>query len=96
MKKEIKAETLKFELPVLHARIRIFESLLHLSYKLPVKKWRLQAKSEKDIVKQRKLQIQEDFRMKMSLIVNVPKPGFDNTNDENTSRRFFCRARCRS
>lgn len=89
MKKEVNTETIKFGLSILHARIRIFESLLHLSYKLPVKKWQLRSDNEKDIVKQRKLQIQGDFRNKMGLIVDVPKPGFGNTNDGNTSRRFF-------
>ncbi|KAL4720247.1 hypothetical protein ACJJTC_019235 [Scirpophaga incertulas] len=35
----VKEEALKFGLSVLHARIRFFESLLHLAYKLPIKKW---------------------------------------------------------
>jgi len=89
IKKDIKPETLKFGLSILHARIRIFESLLHLSYKLPLKKWQVRSENEKAIVKQRKLEIQEDFKNKIGLIVDVPKPGFGNTNDGNTSRRFF-------
>jgi hypothetical protein len=40
-------------------------------------------------VKKRKLEIQEEFRTKMGLLVDVPNPGCGNTNDGNTSRRFF-------
>lgn len=87
--KEIDPETLKFGLSVVHARIRLFETLLHLSYKLPVKKWQLRSESEKAIAKERKLNIQKAFRERMGLIVDVPKPGFGNTNDGNSSRRFF-------
>lgn len=49
----------------------------------------MQSESEKEFVKKRKLQIQDDFRKKLGLIVDVPKPGFGSTNDGNTSRRFF-------
>lgn len=33
---EVNVEALKFGLSILHARIRFFESLLHLAYKLPL------------------------------------------------------------
>ena len=39
-------------------------------------------------MKQRKLEIQE-LRTKMRLLVDVPKPGYGNTNGGVTSRRFF-------
>lgn len=39
--------------------------------------------------KKKKLDIQEQFRMKMDLIIDVPKPNFGNTSETNTSRRFF-------
>ncbi|XP_065677602.1 uncharacterized protein LOC136092898 [Hydra vulgaris] len=87
--KDVKPDTLKFGLSILHARIRIFEKLLHLSYKLPIKKWQARSENEKLIVKQKKLEIQSNFRKKIGLIVDVPKPGFGNSNDDNTSRRFF-------
>lgn len=80
--------SLEFGLSILHAWIRIFESLLHVAYKLPVKKWRLNAdeKKQKDA---EKAKIQEKFKKEMGLLVDVPKAGFGNTNDGNTSRRFF-------
>lgn len=88
-KSKVKPEALEFGLSILHARIRIFESLLHVAYRLPIKKWRLNTEAENIIVNQRKADIQQNFRTQLGLIVDVPKPGYGNTNDGNTSRRFF-------
>lgn len=52
---EVDPESLKFGLSILHARIRFFESLLHLSYKLGVKKWQIRSTEDKRIVKERNL-----------------------------------------
>lgn len=79
----IDTNTLKFGLSILHARIRFLETCLHLAYKLPVKKWRLN-KEEKELAAERKKEIQEAFRERMGLLVDVPKAGFGNTNDSNT------------
>lgn len=73
----------------MHARIRLFENLLHLSYKLPLKKWQVRNKEERDTVAQKKKNIQKEFRSKLGIIVDKPKHGFGNTNDGNTSCRFF-------
>ncbi|XP_075979633.1 uncharacterized protein LOC142978911 [Anticarsia gemmatalis] len=88
-RREVRAESLQFGLSILHARIRFFENLLHLSYKLPIKKWQLRQQADKDIVQQKKKEIQNKFRNEMGLIVDVPKANFGNSNDGNTSRRFF-------
>lgn len=82
-------DALKFGLSVLHARIRFFESLLHLSYKLPIKKWQARTLEDKKIVAETKQKIQNAFKEEMGLLVDIPKAGFGNTNDGNTSRRFF-------
>lgn len=87
--KEADPSTFQFGLLILHARIKFFESLLHLSYKLEVKKWQFRNEEDKNAVKRRKATIQEDFKNILSLIVDIPKAGFGNTNDGNTSRRFF-------
>ena len=89
IKIDIKTENLAFGLSVLHGWIRMFECLLHLSYKLPLKKWQCRGNEEKLIVSQNKARIQQDFRDRCGLIVDKPKPGFGNTNDGNTARRFF-------
>lgn len=80
---------LDFGLSVLHGWVRFFESLLHLSYKLPIRKWQVREKNEKEIVSSRKSLIQKKFRNEIGLIVDRPKPGFGSSNDGNTARRFF-------
>lgn len=35
------------------------------------------------------MKIQKEFKSKLGLFVDIPKPGFRNTNDGNTSRKFF-------
>lgn len=85
----VNEESLQFGLSILHARIRLFEGLLHLAYKSPVKKWQVREERDKLTVKERKVDIQKQMKDKMGLIVDIPKPGFGNTNDGNTSRRFF-------
>ena len=87
--KEENPESLKFGLSILHARIRLFESLLHLSYKLPISKWQARSDADKEIVSERKKVIQQSLKEEMGLLVDIPKAGFGNTNDGNTSRRFF-------
>lgn len=86
---EIDESSLTFGLSTLHARIRFFEGILHMSYKLPLNKWQARTEVEKDVVKTRKAKMQQEFKCRMGLIVDVPKPGFGNSNDGNTSRRFF-------
>lgn len=78
-----------FGLSTLHAWIRCFECLLHISYKLDIKKWEARSKEEKTSVKLRSEEIKRKFKIDMGLIVDKPKPGFGFTNDGNTARRFF-------
>lgn len=84
----IKSEYVSFGISVLHAWIRSFESLLHLSYKLPVRNWRV-SKTNKELIDETKKDIQTRFKNKLSLIVDKPKPGFGNSNDGNVARKFF-------
>lgn len=88
LEKNVDVEAVSFGLSVLHAKIRLFETVLHIAYKLPVKKWQLRTDSEKTVVKEKKKEIQEKIRRDTGQ-VDVPKPGFGNTNDGNTSRRFL-------
>ncbi|CAH0400138.1 unnamed protein product [Chilo suppressalis] len=83
-------ENMRFGLSLLHARIRFLESILHVAYKLPVMKWRARLTAEeKKLVETRKKEIQTKFREQLGLLVDIPKANFGNTNDGNTSRRFF-------
>lgn len=88
LQKPVKTEFISFGLSVLHCWIRLFESLLHLSYKLPVQEWRVN-KENKEIVEQNKKRIQMEFKKQLYLVIDRPKPGFGNSNDGNTARTFF-------
>lgn len=73
----------------LHAWIRIFEFLLHLSYKNDplVRKWRINKKSrEGQIVEDRKKHIKAEVRQRIGLLVDVVKPNSGTTNDGNSAR----------
>lgn len=89
LQKEIDESNLKFGLSTLHAWIRFFECLLHLSYKLDVKKWQVRAAEDKEKVSRNKKRIQEAFKEHLGLIVDKPKQGYGSSNDGNTARRFF-------
>lgn len=81
-------ESCKFGISPLHAKIRIFECLLKISYRLELKKWQVR-KDDKERVEKRKREIQRKFRDEMGLLVDVVKQGYGTTNDGNTARRFF-------
>ena len=82
-------ENLRFGLSTLHAWIRFFECVLHLSYKISIKKWQARNAEKKKTVSERKRELQREFRLQLGLIVDKPKPGFGSSNDGNTARRFF-------
>ena len=86
--REVNTDNLEFGLSVLHGWIRMFEFLLHLAYKLPIQKWQARG-ADRQIVADNKARIQKQFRDRCGLIIDTPKPGFGNTNDGNTARRFF-------
>lgn len=87
-RRSINNDYVSFGISVLHAWIRLFESLLHLSYKLPTLSWRLSSEN-KNLVERTKKDIQEQFKIQLGLIVDKPKPGFGNSNDGNVARKFF-------
>lgn len=89
-------ESLKFGLSILHARIRFFELLLHLAYKAPLQKWQARTAEEKNVLKDTKQKIQKSFKEEMGLLIDIPKVGYGNSNDGNTSRRFFDYPECSS
>ena len=88
-KKVCDTSTYKFGIPVLHAYIRCYEYLLHISYKLELKQWQAKGEEAKQKVKERKSRITSLFYRKMGLVVDQPKQGGGNSNDGNTARKFF-------
>ncbi|XP_029164495.1 uncharacterized protein LOC114935764 [Nylanderia fulva] len=89
LQRKVETSNLRFGISTLHAWIRLFECCLHLSYKLTIKKWRVNSDEEREIVETRKSIIQRGFQTQLGLIVDRPKPGCGSTNDGNMARRFF-------
>lgn len=73
----------------LHARIRCMEFLLHVSYNLTFKKWSVRDPVLKKQREENKKRIQQEFREKLGLLIDIVKQGSGTTNDGNTARRFF-------
>lgn len=79
---------LEYGLSILHAWIKCYECILHLAYRLPLKK-RIAKGECKVSVEITKRKIQEEFKKDCGLHIDKPKPGAGNYNDGNTARRFF-------
>jgi len=87
---EPKPDTLQYGLSTLHMWIRFFECLLHISYRIELKVWKVTGDKAKNIIKERKKQIQERFREKFSMSVDQPRSGGVGTSTTgNVSRRAF-------
>lgn len=80
--------SLNLGLSTLHAYIRFFECLLHISYRIDLKIWRI-PQNLKGAFNDRKQKIIKMFREETGLLIDIPKVGFGNTNDGNTARKFF-------
>lgn len=88
--RSVNHKTFSFGLSTLHAWIRMFECLIHISYRLEFKKWQARGEENKQMLKVRKQEIQKQFKLQMGLIIDQPKQGgAGNSNDGNTARRFF-------
>lgn len=81
--------TYSFGLSTLHTWIRFFECLIHISYRLDLKKWQVRGAEEKQILLNRKQHVINRFRNETGLVVDQPKQSFGTSNDGNTARRFF-------
>lgn len=60
------------------------EILLHISYNLEIQKWSVRDPQQKILRLERKKNIQEQFRQKLGLLIDVVKQGFETSNDGNT------------
>lgn len=87
-----KEGTLNYGLSVLHLWIRCFEWLLHLSYRLDVKKWQMRGPVLKAKAKERKKLLQQRFIDKMGIRVDFPSTGgCGNSNNGNVCRTAFAK-----
>lgn len=84
--------TLKYGLSALHAYIRCFECVLHISYRLPIKKWQIRGDAAVKKCNDRKKSLQIEFWNKPGLLVDFPRDsgsGSGSSNDGNTAWRAF-------
>ncbi|KAK3919944.1 Acetyl-coenzyme A synthetase, partial [Frankliniella fusca] len=65
------------------------EMVLHIAYRLDIKRWRVISAAEKNAVQSRKDTIQDRFWKEEGLIIDIVKRGHGTSNDGNTARRFF-------
>ena len=64
--------------------------MLHISYRLEIKKWQARGEEDQRKVQNKKQAIQDLLKNEMGLLVDKAKPGGSGTsNDGNTARRFF-------
>lgn len=82
--------SLVYGISSLHCWIRLFETLLHISYRIHIKKWQVRTESDKLNVRNRKMAVQEKFVQHFNMRVDMPTPGGSlNSNTGNVARRAF-------
>ena len=82
-------EALRLGISCLHCYIRVLDYLLHVAYKLPLRKYVVSTDADKAIVKATKQRIQNECRERLSLVIDMPKQGFGTSNTGNTARRVL-------
>ena len=87
--KVVNEEYYSYGMSSLHAWIRCFECLIHISYNIPFKTWSIRNPESKLQRENRKKEIQNKFRSKLGLLVDIVKQGKGTSNDGNTARTFF-------
>ena len=85
---QISEESLSYGISPLHMYIRALEYILHIAYRLDLKKWRV-PKNEKPIMTEKKNEIQRQFRILVGLVIDQVQPGSGTSNTGNVARRFF-------
>lgn len=88
LKREINKSVCDFGLSTLHAYIRFFEWLYHVSIRLDTKSWQ-KRKDVKERINAREEHIKNRFHSEMGLRVGIIIQGKGTTHDGNTARRFF-------
>ena len=66
----------RFGISTLHCWIRCFEYILHLSYNLDIKKGSVTSKEDKQIKEDKKKEVQNLLKKRLSILVDVVKQGF--------------------
>ena len=86
----VQEDNFRFGLSTLHAWIRMFECIIHIAYRMELKKWRVTNDEEKAAFITKKAQVKKQFWERMSLHVDEPRSGGKgSSNTGNTARRAF-------
>ena len=91
IKRPLRDGVTEYGISSLHLWMRTADFVLHIAYKLKVKKARVASESkDADKIKKRKERMQTQFYNKMNgLRVDFPSPNGGTTNDGPTCRRLF-------
>ena len=54
--------------------------------------WQVRGKANKESMVNKKKQIQDEFRSRLGLLIDLPVKHTGNTNDGNTTKKLFQRA----
>ncbi|RVE46869.1 hypothetical protein evm_008514 [Chilo suppressalis] len=81
--------TYQYGLSSLHAWIRCMECLIHIAYRMEIKKWSCRGE-EKQKLNEKKKQIQEDFKSECGLLIDVVKQGAGNKDWFPTKHSTIC------
>ena len=60
--------------------------LLHIAYRIDIKKWRVSSEEDKTLLSSKKKEVHDRFKAELGLKVDEPKQGAGNTNEGNTAR----------
>lgn len=87
----LQEDALSHGLNDLHFKLHCLDMVLHLSYKsvLPATKHQARGVELQEAVAARKIVIQNRFKSKLNLLIDIPKPSGGTTNSGNTTRRAF-------
>lgn len=86
--KVVNSENFQFGLSTFHAWMCFMNCILHIAYRLEFCQWRIPL-NKKDTAKEAKTRIQNEFRRRTGILIDIPQSGAGNSNSGNTARRFF-------
>ena len=73
MERSVDESAYQYGLSNLHAQIGFMESILHIAYRLPLRRWSAHKKEEKELLKNTKKRIQKELKVKLGINVQIGK-----------------------
>lgn len=83
-------ENCEYGMSTLHAKLGFMRNILNIAYWKDFCRWQIKSEQDKEMAKATKLIVQERFRKKMGLIIDVPKKStLISTNSQQQFTRFL-------